>query len=211
VETVAALFGFLGVDFEPRLLDSVFLVRHDDGPGDDRILFSKEISKGSLGQGSKLSRTHIPAGLLEEMNGLLAELGYPEVGPDWDNAPSPFLPPETRPDRDDGVVTVDEIFERHLPELLKGQRERAGEMRAVCRVSVGGEGGGNWIVDLAQQSIRRDGGEVEADCEVGIAASDFVAIVNGKLNPMAAFDRGKIQVSGDRELVTKIGQLLFGM
>src|SRR5215510_15752911 len=65
VASLDAMFAFLGLRFDPRLLDSVFLVRHDEGPGDDRIQFSKEIRKGSLGQGSTLSPRRIPSLLLE--------------------------------------------------------------------------------------------------------------------------------------------------
>jgi putative sterol carrier protein len=189
----------------------VFTVRHDTGPGDDRIRFSKEISKASLGQGSTLSIRKIPPHLLEQMNVLLSELGYPEVGPDWDHTPSPYLPAQTPADQGETIATVQEMFDRHFLEKLKSQSERATAISGLCKVSINGEGGGSWIINLAEQSIRKDGDEVEPDCVVAISTSDFVDMVHGRLNPASAFDRGKIRVAGDRNLVTKVGRLLFGM
>ena len=210
VPTLEAMFAFLGLRFDPRLPESVFLVRHELGPGDDRIRFSKEISKRSLGKGSTVSRAKIPAALLEQMNAVLSELGYPVVGPDWNSAPSPYLPPETVTEPREVVTTVEEIMGRHLPALLKSKRESAAKISAVCKIAVNGKGGGNWVVNLAEQSIRKDGNEVEPDCVVAVSANDFIDMMSGRLNPMAATDLGKLHVTGDPELATKIGMLLFG-
>jgi protein-tyrosine sulfotransferase len=210
VSTLKAMFEFLGLPFDPRLPDSVFLVHHDLGPGDDRIRFSKKITRHSLGKGSKVSRANIPADLLEQMNAVLSELNYPIVGPDWDTAPSPYSPPETVTDESTAVTTVEEIIGRHLPALLKSKRESATKIRAVCKIAVNGAGGGSWVVNLAEQSIRKDRGEVKPDCIVAVSSSDFIDMMSGRLNPMAAVDGGKIRFTGDPELVTKIGMLLFG-
>ena len=210
VPTLKAMFAFLGVRFDPSLPDSVFRVRHEVGPGDDRIRFSSGISKHSLGKGTKVARALIPPDLLEQMNAMLSELAYPTVGPDWNTAPSPYLQPETVTNESQAVTTVEEIFGHHLPAVLKRKRERAAELGGVCRFAVSGEGGGNWIVNLAEQSIRKDRGEVKPDCVVTVTASDFIDMVTGKQNAMSAFDRGKIRVTGDGSLVTRLGVLLFG-
>ena len=207
VSTLKAMFEFLGLPFDPRLPDSVFLVHHDLGGGDPRIRFSKKINKHSLGKGSKVSRTNIPADLLEQMNAVLSELGYPTVGPDWDTAPSPYLPPETVTDQSEVGTTVEEIVARHLPALLKSKREK---INALCKIAVNGEGGGNWIINLAQQSIQNDDGKVKPDCIVAVSARDFIDIMSGRLNPMAAVDVGKLHLTGDPVLAGRIGMLLFG-
>jgi putative sterol carrier protein len=97
-----------------------------------------------------------------------------------------------------------------LPELLKSQREKAAEISAVCKIAVNGEGGGSWILNLAEPSICKDRGEVEPDCIVTILAGDLIDIMSGRLNPMTAVDRGNLRIAGDIDLVTKIGFLLFG-
>lgn len=210
VPTLEPMFAFLGLRFAPRLLDSVFLVPHDEGPGDGRMRFSKEISRRSLGKGSKVARALIPTDLLEQMNAVLSELDYPTVDPDWNSAPSPYLPRESVMDKSEGVTTVEEIFRRHLPALLKRKRERAAEINVVCKFAISGEGGGSWLVNPAEQSIQKDRGEVKPDCVVTVTASDFIDMVTGKQNAMSAFDRGKIRVTGDGSLVTRLGVLLFG-
>ena len=208
VPTLEAMFAFLGLRFDPRMLDSVFLVHHDEGVGDDRIRFSKEISRRSLGKGSRVPREKIPSDLLEKMNSLLSELNYPTVGPDWNSSPSPYLQPETVTNESKTATTVEEIFDHHLPALLKRKIERAA--RGVCKFVVSGEGGGNWIINLAEQSIRKDRGAVKPDCVVAVSATDFIDMVSGRLNVMSAYDRGKIRVTGDGNLATKIGVVLFG-
>ena len=158
-----------------------------------------------------MPRAKIPADLLEQMNAVLSELDYPTVGPDWNTAPSPYLPPETVTDESEEVTTVEEIFGRHFPSLLKNGKGRAAKVSGVCKIVVNGADGGNWIVNLAEQSIRKDRGEVRPDCVVAVSAPDLIDMASGRLNPMAAVDRGKIRFTGDPELVTRIGVLLFGM
>ena len=210
VPTLEAMFGFVGVGFDPKMLDSVFSVRHDEGIGDDRIRFSKEISKRSLGKGSNVSRAEIPSDLLELMNTQLAELAYPPVGPDWNTAPSPYAPPETVADKTEAVPTVEEVFAHHLPAILKGKRKKAAELGAVCKFALSGQGGGNWIVNLADQSIQKDRGELKPDCVLAVTASDFIDVMTGKQNAMSAYVTGKVLITGNGQLAEKIGMLLFG-
>lgn len=210
VPTLEAMFDFAGVGFDPQMLDAVFSVRHDEGIGDDRIRFSKEISKRSLGKGSNVSRAEIPADLLELMNTLLTQLDYPPVGPDWNTAPSPYAPPEIVADKTETVPTVEEIFAHHLPAMLKGKKDKAAELGGVCKFAVSGVGGGNWIVNLADQSIRKDRGEAKPDCVVAVTASDFIDVMTGKQNAMSAYVGGKVLITGDGTLANKIGMLLFG-
>jgi len=48
-----------------------------------------------------------------------------------------------------------------------------------------------------------------AKCNVAVAnADDWVDIVNGKLNPTAAFMSGKIKVTGDMSLAMKLSALI---
>lgn len=204
--SLAAMFDFLDLSFDPSLLDSVFLVAHDDGPGDDRIRFSSKINKDSLGKGSLVSRAQIPVELLEQMNALLSELAYPLVGPDWDNVPSVYL----HTVQSEGVATVEEIFRRHFPALLKRKKESAAKLSAICKIAVRGAGGGNWILNLAESSVGKDRGEVKPDCVVTILENDFIDMVSGRLNPMAALDRGRLGIAGDRDLAMRVGVFLFG-
>jgi protein-tyrosine sulfotransferase len=93
------MFKFLGVGWEPALLDAVFRTPHDQGTGhagDRKIRTTRKIER-RVGSGSTISRTHLPSALLQRVNGILRQLEYPEVHEWWDKAPSPYLPPGVTP------------------------------------------------------------------------------------------------------------------
>lgn len=50
--------------------------------------------------------------------------------------------------------------------------------------------------------------DVEADCTVSMAYSDFIKLRDGDLNPMMAVMSGKIKVKGDMSLAMKLQSLL---
>lgn len=66
------------------------------------------------------------------------------------------------------------------------------------------------MLTLRESQVMAEAVEGEADCTVRISAADLLELVNGRLNPIAAFDQGKIHVMGDYDLANKVGQLLFG-
>jgi hypothetical protein len=210
-ETLRRMFSFLNLEWSDTLLDAVFTAQHDAGFGDRKILFSKKIDQNSIGKGSTLPREDIPANLLDEMNRLLAELAYPPVGAEWGRTRSPYLPAAPETGRGEILVTsVEEIFERHFPELLTERRGDFGAMNGVCKFVVSGEGGGVWTLKLAAANWRIVAEDTDADCTVEASADVLLKLVNGELNAVAAFDQGKLYVKGNFELANNVGQLLFG-
>lgn len=208
-ETLRAMFTALGLDWDASLLNAVFSTEHDQGSGDRKILFTKRISADSIGRGSTLARADIPAELLDRMNELLARLDYPVVGPDWDSRPSPYLPAETAAETTETVSVVEEIFVSYIPQLLKGGSAGLQATEGRCRFDVS-DGGGTWMLTLGESGVAAEASGGEADCTVRISAGDLLDLVNGRQNVMAAFDQGKIHVTGDYELANKVGRLLFG-
>lgn len=92
-QVMGKAYGFLGLPFDPSLLDSVFTTAHDLNEGDSgdrKIRLTRKIEHRSVGKGSTISRKLIPLPLLDRMNAVLRELDYPEVGLDWDVRPSPY-------------------------------------------------------------------------------------------------------------------------
>lgn len=210
-ETLRPLFEFLGVAWDEGLLDAVFTTPHDQGSGDRKILFRRKIESGSVGQGSTIAREDVPPALLARVNELLSELDYPPVGPDWGRTPSPYVPPPRPQAGDDTEVkTISEVFENHFPKLIAERGERLCEVNAACCFVVSGEGGGAWTLRLYAAGGRVVRGEAEADCTVTVSPHDLLDIVNGRLNPVAAFDLGRLHVTGDFEKANKVGQFLFG-
>lgn len=207
-ETLRAMFAALGLDWDESLLGAVFSTKHDQGSGDTKIHFTKRINADSIGRGSTLARADVPVELLDRMNELLARLDYAVVGPDWDDAPSPYLPAGTEAETTETVSSVEQLFGSYVPQLLKSRSPDLQGIDGRCRFDV--SGGGTWMLTLRESSgvVEASGGG--ADCTVRISAEDLLDLVNGRQNVIAAIDQGKVHVTGDYELANKVGRLLFG-
>ncbi len=91
--TLRPLFEFLEVGWEPQVVERALSTPHDEGGGDLFIKYTKTIDRSSIGKGSTIPYPRIqPA--LAAMNALLERLDYATVGADWNDRPSPYLPPE---------------------------------------------------------------------------------------------------------------------
>ena len=212
-QTLAAMFAALELDWDESLLNEVFSTHHDQGSGDRKVLFTKKIQTDSIGRGSTISRSFIPDSLLENMNRLLARLDYPQVGDDWDNAPSPYLPAGIAAgiptQESESVSSIEEMFRNYVPQLLKDGNAALAGINGRCKFEVG-DGGGTWMLTLRESQGVTEARDGEADCTVRISAADLLDLVNGRLNSIAAFDQGKIHIMGDYDLANKVGRLLFG-
>jgi len=208
LQTLSAMFAALGLDWDEKLLNTVFSTEHDQGSGDRKILFTKKLKTDSIGRGSTISRSNIPDELLEKMNRLLARLEYPVVGDDWDDAPSPYLSSVIPAEEMENVSSVAEIFGSYIPRLLNNGSAALQGINGRCKFDVG-DGGGIWILTLRESQGVAEALDGDADCTVRISAADLLDLVNGRLNAIAAFDQGKIHVMGDYDLANRVGRLLF--
>ncbi|HEU4711736.1 MAG TPA: sulfotransferase [Pyrinomonadaceae bacterium] len=208
-QTLSAMFAVLGLDWDENLLNAVFSTPHDQGSGDQKILFTKKVNTDSIGRGSTIARENIPADLLVQMNSLLAQLDYPVVGEDWDIAPSPYVPQRVATEEPPKVSSVEEIFTNYIPRLFGNGNAAPPEVNGKCKFNVS-DGVGPWILTLHESRVLAAAGDGDADCTVRISAADLIDLVNGKLNAVAAFDQGRIEIMGDYDLANKVGRLLFG-
>jgi putative sterol carrier protein len=105
--------------------------------------------------------------------------------------------------------SVKEVFEHRMPEKLRNKPDVVSKINAIYQFNISGPSGGTWAVDCT-----KPGGEVKAGaadgakCTVNCADSDFLNIVNGKLNPQMAFMSGKLKIQGDMGLAMKLTQIL---
>lgn len=105
------------------------------------------------------------------------------------------------------ATSAQEIFNAMPNRFLP---EKAGDMHAVIQFDLSGEGGGQWVLTIAdRQAHINTGATPNPHMTFSSDASDYVAMINGDLNPMAAFMQGKVRVSGDVALAMKM-QTLFG-
>ena len=99
------------------------------------------------------------------------------------------------------ALTVDGIFSL-MPELfLPGKAQ--GLTVSVC-YQVTGEGGGDYtcLIENGAFTLKREP-KADATSTVVIAAEDWIALNEGKLDPMQAFMTGKLKGTGDLGLLQK--------
>lgn len=106
-------------------------------------------------------------------------------------------------------VTCKDIFEKHIPERLASKPEVAEQINASYQFDLTGDGGGQWVVDLTKKSDYVSAGTLDnPGVTIIMSASDFVDLVNGKLNGQMAFMQGKLKIKGDMSLALKLQQIL---
>ena len=83
------------------------------------------------------------------------------------------------------------------------------KINAIYQFNISGPGGGAWSVDCTQPGGKIQAGTAPSPkCTVAAVDSDFLAIVNGKLNAQMAFMSGKLRIQGDMGLALKLQQIL---
>jgi putative sterol carrier protein len=207
---LSGLFGFLGLEWDEKLIDQVFAVQHDVGAGDPKVAFSSRIYQHSIGKGAAIKLETVPRPLLTKINALLRELDYPEVGPNWNNQPSPYLPA--------GVVTgsagqlshVKEVITDYFPHRLGMHEESLSRLNGILKLVVKGDDGGVWKLDLNHKPARLFAEDGSADCTITVVSSDLLKIANRELNAGECFLQARLRVAGDELLAYKLGQILFG-
>lgn len=206
------MFGFLGAAWDASILDAAFRSPHD-GPGDTKAIYTRRVHSESVGAGARVSHRLIPRDVLETVNGLLAELGYPAVGPDWGQTPSPSTDAGRGDGGGEGAETapdVEEIFASRFPQRLRERRAQYESLGGVYKFVVTGEGGGVWLLDLTRPEAQISRGEGEAPSTITVSSGDLIELVSGKLNAARAFELGKVRMSGDIAQVVAVGQILLG-
>jgi putative sterol carrier protein len=101
------------------------------------------------------------------------------------------------------IKTPREFFEKTLPE--KFDAAKAGNLDAVIQMNLTGPNGGDWTIAVKDQKmVIKEGNEQSPGISVKMADTDFVDLINGKLNAVSAFMSGKIQFKGSMSLGLKL-------
>jgi hypothetical protein len=189
------LFEFLGVAEDLSVIERSFeAFTNASGPGDYKIGSTRELSAGSVGRGKRVPVARIAPPVLERINGLLAKLGYREIGENWSVEP--------RSDATASEGAQDELA-RLLSSIASGDWDFAIDKVGIVADDVNLR----WVIAPAAAAVRRGDGEV--DLVVAGAAEDLLRMIEGG-NVGALLRSGLIRyVVADPELGSRID--VFGL
>ena len=106
------------------------------------------------------------------------------------------------------VTSAKELFDNHVPQALAAHPAKAKEINAIYQFKITGEGGGEWTVDLASaEPSCKPGLEGTANCTIEVAHADFITMLTNPAAGMQLYFTGKLKVSGDPMLATKLQKL----
>ena len=108
-------------------------------------------------------------------------------------------------------ASAKELFDVQVPAALAKSPEKAKEIGAIYVFKIAGDGGGEWTVDLASATPSCKPGTVtKANCTIEVAHEDFKNMLGNPALGMQLYFQGKLKVSGDPMLATKL-QKLFSL
>ncbi|WP_448594305.1 SCP2 sterol-binding domain-containing protein [Thermoflexus hugenholtzii] len=123
----------------------------------------------------------------------------------WDWVRQPDIgrsSPSSRKEVPMSELTARDVILR-MPEAF--QPDKAQGVSATIQYSLTGEGGGDWYLVISEGTCTVHEGKAEkADVTLTMDARDFVDIATGKLDAMKAFMSGKLKVSGNMMLATRL-------
>ena len=106
-------------------------------------------------------------------------------------------------------VTPQKIFEENIAKRLAGNPDIAEKIASSYQFKLTGDNGGDWVIDLTKKEDFVTAGTMEdPSVTITMEASDFVDLVEGRLNGQMAFMQGKLKLQGDMSLALKLQQIL---
>ncbi len=109
------------------------------------------------------------------------------------------------------ATSAKELFDEQVPKAIAAHPDKAKEIGAVYLFKITGDGGGEWTVDLASATPTcQPGAQGTPNCTIEVAHSDFVSMLAKPEMGMQLYFQGKLRVTGDPMLATKL-QKLFSL
>ena len=94
-----------------------------------------------------------------------------------------------------GELTVSRVFER-MPAAFRA--DKAAGVDVVFQYRISGPGGGEWhtVVKGGMCDVK-EGAHGKPTTTIAMSSEDFLSLMGGRLNAMAAFTSGKLKIEGD--------------
>ena len=107
-------------------------------------------------------------------------------------------------------TSVKSFFDEKVPAALAVNPDKVKDVAAVYLFKITGDDGGTWTVDLVSSPPTCQRGEHGSpQCTIEASDADFRGMVDGGMQAaMSLFFSGKLKVSGDPVLATKLSKLL---
>ena len=99
-------------------------------------------------------------------------------------------------------------FGTRLPAKISGDVEKAKAVGAVFLFKITGDGGGVWTINCKDNVGVRPGDEGAADCTLEMTSEDWKSISENPGAAMQLYFTGKLKVSGNAMLATKLQQII---
>lgn len=100
---------------------------------------------------------------------------------------------------------IQKIFQK-MPDVFLP--EKAADLNTTIQLELTGDGGGDWVIKIANKTVNvNPGRNVAPNLTLTMAASDYVSISYGEANPVNLFMAGKIKLQGDMTLAMKFPEL----
>ena len=105
-------------------------------------------------------------------------------------------------------MAAKEFFDSYLPTKISGDKDTAGAVGAIFLFTLTGDGGGQWTVNLKDEVGVKSGDAGNSECSLECTTSDWEQIQAQPQTAMQLYFEGKLKVSGNVMLATKLQQIL---